>query len=235
MEYSVVIPVFNEEGSLEILQGQLSSILDKITDDYEIIYVDDGSTDSSLEILKKLKSKYQKIKIISLKRNYGQSAAFFAGFKYAKGAWLITLDSDLQNPPDQILALIKEKDNFDFITGVRKKRKDNFLKKVSSKIARFFRWLILADVTLDTGCSLRLFKREIIDVIPFFKNFHRFFTFLVRNFGFKIKEIEVEHNRRMIGKSKYTTLKRLKEGIFDLIGVFWLKRRLIKIKIKYEG
>ncbi|MCM8819918.1 MAG: glycosyltransferase family 2 protein [Candidatus Omnitrophica bacterium] len=211
MKYSVVIPVFNEEGSLEILQTKLLSILDKITDDYEIIYVDDGSTDKSPEILKKLKSKCPKIKIISFEKNYGQSAAFYAGFKYAKGDWIITLDSDLQNPPDQILKFINEKENFDFITGVRKKRKDDFLKKISSKIARFFRWLILGDVTLDTGCSLRLFRREIVDVIPFFKNFHRFFTFLVRSFGFRVKEIEVEHNRRLAGKSKYKNLTFMKD------------------------
>ncbi|MEM7817104.1 MAG: glycosyltransferase, partial [Candidatus Aenigmatarchaeota archaeon] len=134
-----------------------------------------------------------------------------------------------------ILKLIKEKENFDFITGVRKKRKDNFLRKASSEIAKFFRLLILADVTLDTGCSLRLFKKEIVEVIPFFKNFHRFFTFLVRCYGFRIKEIEVGHQPRLAGKSKYTTLKRLKEGLFDLFGVFWLKKRLIKFKIKYEA
>jgi glycosyltransferase involved in cell wall biosynthesis len=232
MELSVVIALFNEEEALPHLQERLHKVCERISQEYEIIYVDDGSTDSSLEILKKFKKNYPSLRIISFKKNQGQSAGLFAGFKAARGDWIITLDADLQNPPEEIYKLLIFKDSFDFITGVREKRKDSVLKKVSSQIARFFRWIILKDITKDTGCSLRMFKREIIDCLPYFKNFHRFFTFLVREKGFKIKEVPVKHNPRQFGKSKYGILKRAKEGIFDLIGVFWLKKRLISYKVK---
>ena len=234
MEFSVVIPLFNEEESLTLLQERLHPVCESISGDYEIIYVDDGSTDSSLAVLKQLKQKYPSIKIISFKKNQGQSAGLFAGFKGSQGEWLITLDADLQNPPEEIPGLWQFKNDFDFITGIREKRRDSLLRKLSSRIARFFRQITLKDSTQDIGCSLRIFKRQLFENLPYFKNFHRFFTFLAREAGFRIKEVPLKHNERKFGKSKYTTFKRAREGIFDLIGVFWLKRRLIKYDIKHE-
>lgn len=234
MELSIVIPLFNEEETLPLLQEKLHSVCESLSCEYEIIYVDDGSTDSSLEVLKDLKKVYPLLRIISFKNNQGQSAGFFAGFKASRGDWIITLDADLQNPPEEIPRLLEFKNGFDFITGVRVGRKDSLLRKISSKTARSFRWLVLKDSTQDVGCSLRMFKREIIDNLPYFKNFHRFFTFLAIQAGFKVKEIPLRHNARQFGKTKYTTLKRAKEGIFDLIGIFWLKRRIISFEIKYK-
>ncbi|MCD6093576.1 MAG: glycosyltransferase family 2 protein [Candidatus Omnitrophica bacterium] len=225
---SVIIPVFNEQESLKILQKKLHKVMARICSEYEIIYVDDGSTDYSLKVLKEIKRDYPLIKVISFKKNQGQSTALFAGFKEAKGDWIITLDADLQNPPEEISKFLEFKDDFDFITGIRTERKDSFLKKISSGIARFFRQVILKDITKDTGCSLRMFKKEVIEHFPAFRNSHRFFPFLARSMGFKVKEIPVQHNPRKFGKSKYGILKRGKEGIFDLWGVSWLKRRLIK-------
>jgi len=233
MDYSVVVPIYNEEENLKVLLNEITSVMDSVQGDYEIIFVDDGSTDNSLQILKELQSENRKLRVISFSKNSGQSAALFAGFKLAKGEWIITLDADLQNPPAEIKKLLKFKDEFDYITGFRKKRKDSFFRRVSSQIARISRKVVLRDKTIDTGCGLKLFKREIISHIPFFKNFHRFFTFLVRTAGFKVAEIEVEHLPRFKGKSKYTTLRRLKEGLIDLWGVWWLKRRLIKYETKY--
>jgi len=230
MEYSVVIPVFNEEKSLHILQERLNKIMQALNEDYEIIYVDDKSTDNSLEVLKNLKEKYPKIKILSLKMHVGQSSALFAGFKLAKGNWIITLDADLQNAPEDLKLFLPFKKDFDFITGIRKKRKDNLLRIISSKIAYFFRYLILQDKTKDIGCALRIFKREIVDYFPFFKNFHRFFTYLVKETGYKVKEVEVSHYPRKFGKTKYGIMNRLFQGIVDLWGVFWLKKRLLKYK-----
>jgi len=234
MKLSVVITLFNEAETLPLLQERLHKVCEDISCKYEIIYIDDGSTDSSLDILKELKKIYPAIRVISLKKNQGQSVGLFAGFKAARGEWIVTLDADLQNPPEEILKLLAFKNDFDFITGVRERRKDRLLKKISSKIARFFRWMILKDITKDTGCSLRMFKRGMTDYLPYFKNFHRFFTFLAREGGLKVKEVPVEHNLRQFGKSKYGVLKRAKEGIFDLIGVFWLKKRLINYEIKYK-
>lgn len=234
MEYSVVIPTYNEEDSLTTLQERLHRVMEHLGKEYEIIYVDDGSGDGSLDTLKGLKKQYHNIHVLSFKKNRGQSAALSAGFKLARGNWIITLDGDLQNPPEEIVKLIEYKDDFDFITGVRRKRKDKWVKKVSSQIAMFFRWLIIKDTTKDTGCSLRIFKKEIVEATPFFKNFHRFFTFLVRAMGFKVKEVSVRHQSRQFGISKYGTLKRLGEGLLDLWGLWWLKRRLLHYEIKHR-
>lgn len=230
MEFSVVIPVYNEKDSLPLLQSRLHKVMEKLGQEYEIIYVDDGSKDSSRKILEEIKKNYSRIKIISFKKNQGQSTALFAGFREAKGKWIITLDADLQNPPQEILTLLNWRAEYDFITGIREKRADNFLRKTSSYVAKFFRWLILKDYTRDTGCSLKVFRREIIEFLPFFKNFHRFFTFLVRNLGFKVQEVPVKHQRRRFGKSKYGIGQRVRAGLFDLLGVFWLKKRMIKPK-----
>jgi len=234
MEYSVVVPIYNEENSLAILNESILKVMDNLNVDYEVIYVDDGSTDSSLDILKGFKKEFPQIKVVSFKRNQGQSSALFVGFREAKGKWIITLDADLQNPPQEILKLIEYKEAYDFITGVRVKRKDTLLRRFSSGVAKFFRWAILRDKTKDVGCSLRMFKREVVEFIPFFKNFHRFFPFLTEKAGFKIKEVAVAHQSRRFGKSKYTTFKRLKEGIFDLAGLFWLKERIINYEVKYK-
>ncbi|UCD15697.1 MAG: glycosyltransferase family 2 protein [Candidatus Omnitrophota bacterium] len=226
MEYSVVIPLFNEAQSLEMLQTQLYDVMESIAAGYEVIYVNDGSSDESSQQLEKLRQRYPNINIISFKTNRGQSAALHAGFKAAKGQWLITLDADGQNPPREITKLLKIKDAFDFVTGIRTRRRDNLIRKISSQVAKFFRWVVLGDTTQDTGCSLRIFRKEIVDSVPFFKNFHRFFVFLVRRKGFLVKEVPVAHNARRFGKSKYRFFKRMVEGIFDLWGLFWISRRL---------
>ncbi|MDD5584865.1 MAG: glycosyltransferase family 2 protein [Candidatus Omnitrophica bacterium] len=234
MEYSIVIPVYNEEESLKALQEKINTAMLKISSDYEIVYVNDGSNDASPNVLKTLAGQNSKIKIVSFKENKGQSAALAAGFRASRGTWIITLDADLQNPPQEISKFVPFKETHDFITGVRVKRQDSFMRKLSSRIAAASRRLILRDTTTDTGCSLRMFKREIIERFPFFKNFHRFFAFLVQSMGFRIKEVNVEHERRAFGVSKYGNLKRAREGIFDLWGVFWLARRLLRYEIKHD-
>lgn len=234
LKFSVVIPVFNEEESLMVLHREVKKAMDTFGSPYEIIYVDDGSTDSSLDILKEIKNKSDNIRIISFKKNYGQSTALYAGFKKAEGEWIVTLDADLQNPPQEIVKLWRFASQADFITGVRRKRHDKLMRKVSSGMARFFRMIVLGDRTQDIGCSLRVFKREIVDILPFFRNFHRFFTYLVFCLGKKVVEVDVSHQARLFGRSKYSNFKRALEGIWDLCGVFWLKTRFIKYEIKYK-
>lgn len=232
MEYSVIIPLFNEEESINSLQEDLHRVMESLSAEYEIIYVNDGSKDNSARVLIALKSVYPRIKVIFLKENRGQSAALHAGFIAARGKWLITLDADGQNPPQEIFPLIKYRDDFDFVTGIRGQRKDSSFRKISSQIAGFFRRVVLRDETRDTGCSLRVFKREIVTKIPFFINFHRFFTFLARKSNFSVKEIYVNHQPRKYGRSKYTAAARLGAGIFDLWGVFWLSRRLFNYELE---
>ncbi|MFH1772586.1 MAG: glycosyltransferase family 2 protein [Candidatus Omnitrophota bacterium] len=232
MDISAVVPVYNEEESVPVLNKRLFDALSRSKLSFEIIYVNDASSDCSREILNKIASSQKNTRCISFKENRGQSAALSLGFKEAQGIWIITLDADCQNPPEEIDKLLKLRNSYDFITGVRMRRQDTIMKKLSSKIALFFRKLVLGDSTRDTGCSLRLFKKEIVEKIPLFINFHRFFTFLVREAGFSIVEVEVGHNKRDFGKSKYNNFRRGKEGLFDLWGVYWLRKRVIKYKIQ---
>ena len=234
MEYSLVIPVYNEEENLFALQVKIHRLLQEIEDKAEVIYVNDCSTDTSLEALKKIAADFPEVKLISLKKHSGQSTAFFYGFKKAEGKWIITLDADLQNDPQDIKKFFPYKKNYDMINGIRENRKDSFLRRVSSRIAYWMRAMVLQDKTTDVGCSLRMFKQEIIAYLPFFRNFHRFFPFLAAVCGFKVFEVPVRHFPRRRGKTKYRTFSRLKEGVFDLIGVFWLKRRLIKSRLGDE-
>ncbi len=234
MELSIVIPVFNEAESLNPLQEELKQPLKDIGCEYEIIYVDDASSDSSLEVLKTIAKEHDRIRIISFVSNRGQSAALQVGFKNARGEWIATLDADGQNPPSEIKCLWEARESFDFITGIRNKRKDSFVKRAGSVLARIFRRLVLGDTSKDVGCSLRIFRKEVVDTITLFNNFHRFFTFLVKIHGFSIKEVLVEHRGRKFGSSKYGNCKRLCQGIFDLWGVFWLKKRLISYEVKYQ-
>ena len=234
MEFSIVIPVFNEAESLLSLQKELQEVMQRMHCEYEIIYVDDASCDSSLEVLKAIAEKHEPIRIISFSQNRGQSAALAAGFRVSRGEWIITLDADGQNPPSEIVKLTEFKDKFDFITGIRKDRQDSFNRKAASSIAKFFRRLILGDISEDIGCSLRLFKKEILDSLSLFDHFHRFFNLLVSSKGFSIKEVTVEHRRRLFGVSKYSITKRMLSGIFDLWGVAWFKKRLINYEVKYR-
>jgi glycosyltransferase involved in cell wall biosynthesis len=231
--YSIIIPVCNEKDSLAKLQDEIAEAMTAYNGEYEIIYVDDASTDGSEEMIKKLQKSFAQIHLVSFSKNCGQSAALLSGFRAAKGQWIITLDADGQNPPQEIPKLISlSKQKYDCITGVRSKRKDSKGRKIASSLAHFFRKLILGDSTKDTGCSLRMFKRSIIESLPFFKNFHRFFVFLIRANGFSVKEITVSHRNRTGGKTKYNNLKRFSEGLVDIWGAFWLKRRLLKYEIK---
>ncbi|MGD2278661.1 MAG: glycosyltransferase family 2 protein [Candidatus Omnitrophota bacterium] len=215
-EYSVVIPVFNEEKSLPVLQERLVPVCEKIRGEYEIIYVDDGSTDDSLDVLKRLKKENSRLKVVSFDRNTGKSEALYAGFMNARGKWIVTLDADLQNPPEEIPKLIALKNSFDYVIGIRKKRQDGIFRRISAGLARRIRKFVLKDATQDAGCALRMFKREVVFSVPFFRNFHRFHPFLARKHGFTLKEIPVEHSSRLFGRSKYKTFQRAKEGLFDL-------------------
>ncbi|MBU1113300.1 MAG: glycosyltransferase family 2 protein [Candidatus Omnitrophica bacterium] len=231
MDLSIVVPVHNEAGNLAVLQKEIIEAMAKTGFEYEIIYVDDASSDSSGQILKGFVEEDQKVKVISFERNRGQSEALLAGFKNSQGRWILTLDADGQNPPEDFSQFIPFCKSYDFITGIRKNRKDSFIKKASSWVAKIFRRLVLGDTTEDTGCSLRMFKREIIETIPDLRNFHRFFTFLVRLRGFSVKETYVQHRQRQSGQSNYRTWGRLWQGRFDLWSLYRLKKRMVKHEI----
>ncbi len=225
---SVIVPFFNEEENVFLVLKELDYFLSYLNKDYEILAIDDGSKDGTLKVLKDLKKELKNLRVLMAKENGGQSSALWAGICHSKGEIIVTMDGDGQNLPEDITKLLEGLENFDMVIGVRKERRDNFWKKFSSKIANGFRRFVLKDKFQDIGCGLKAFKRKVLKDLPPFKTIHRFLPILVQWQGYKIKEIEVKHRERFGGKSKYGTYKRLIFGLWDLIGMFWLKKRIIK-------
>ncbi len=202
---SVVIPAYNEEENVPILYEKLKKVLDGLGQDYEIIFVDDGSTDGTYQRLKQLAEKDSRLKVIRFKRNYGQTAAMSAGFEHAKGNVIITLDADLQNDPEDIPILLEKlEEGYHVVSGWRKDRKDPFLsRKLPSMVAN---WLIskITGVHLhDYGCTLKAYRAEVVKDLELFGDMHRFLPALTKRGGAKITEVVVRHHPRMFGRSKY--------------------------------
>lgn len=218
---SVVIPVYNEEKNIKILINEIinSKSIDQIN---EIILVDDCSTDNSNAEICDLIKFFNKIKIFTHSKNLGQSASLLTGIQNAKSKTILTMDADLQNNPADIEKLIDKyfsNDNIKLVGGIRINRKDNFVKKISSKIANYFRILILKDDCKDTGCSLKIFDRELFINFPFFDGIHRFLPALFKYSNSINKYINVDHRPRKHGISKYGTVSRAFRGFLDVIKV----------------
>ncbi len=220
MKISVIIPAYNEEGNVVLLFEKIKKALVKY--DYEVIFVDDGSTDNTFNRLNSIKDKH--LKIIKFRKNFGQTAAWSAGFSQAKGDIFVTLDADLQNDPADIpLLLEKMKEGYDAVSGWRVNRRDSISKKVFSKIANHFRRLLISDPIHDAGCSLKAYKKECFDEIELFGDMHRYIISLLGWKGFKIGEVKVGHYARRFGKTKYGII-RILRGFVDLLNVlFWRK------------
>ena len=223
MDLSVIIPVFNEAQNLRPLYEQLKAALDGHDADYEIIAFDDGSRDDSFAILKELHQQDRKLKVIRFRRNYGQTAAFAAGFDLAQGDVVITMDADLQNDPADIpLLLDKMAEGYDVVSGWRVERKDPFLtRRLPSMIAN---WLIstVTGVHLhDYGCSLKAYRKEVVKGVQLYGELHRFIPALSSWMGVEVAEIPVQHHARRFGSSKYG-ISRTIRVILDLITVRFL-------------
>ena len=224
--FSIIIPLFNEDKNLKILVNELILVLAKY-EEYEIILVDDASTDSTLNVINKIN--YSKIKLLKNDYNKGQSYSIFRGVKNSLYKTIITLDGDGQNDPSDIPNLLKfyiEKKEIKLVGGIRFNRKDNLIKIISSKIANKIRSVILRDNCKDTGCSLKVFDKEVFLSFPYFDGIHRFLPALFSGYGHKTLFINVNHRKRNYGVSKYGTLDRLFRGIRDIIKV----RKIIKLK-----
>ena len=220
MKYSVVVPIYQEEGNIKQLDSEIKGVMSKL-DSYEIIYVNDGSRDNTLQELKKLKN----VTIINLNRNYGQSIALDAGFKASQGDIIISLDGDLQNDPKDIPKLLEklEKDNLDVVAGWRKNRKDKSGIKLLTKTGRFFRKILIKDPVHDTGCTLRVYRKEAAKSLDLWGEMHRYILALLRWKGFTIGEVVVNHRPRTSGKTKYNYSKAPK-GFIDLIYIWFLNK-----------
>ncbi len=229
---SVVVPVFNEEESLPILIPKLAEVLKSLPFSYEMIFVDDGSSDGSRRILKEMAPQYPCLRVLGFKENRGLSAALVAGMREARGKKIITLDSDLQNDPKDIPVLLEYLDRYDMATGWRQERQDQWLKRMSSKIANAVRNGLSGESIQDSACTLRAFKKECFEEIPLFNGMHRFFSTLVKMEGYRIVEVPVSHHPRKFGKSKYNIRNRMVRSFIDLLVVRWMKRRTIRYEIE---
>ena len=232
IEISVVVPVFNEEENLPILLSRLVEVLNGLHQPFEMIFVDDGSSDGSRKVLKEMINQYPPLRLIGFKGNRGLSTALLAGMREARGDILVTLDSDLQNDPADIPKLLRELDHYDMATGWRQKREDPWLKKISSRIGNAVRNRLSGEHIQDSACTLRAFRRECIQDIWVFNGMHRFLSTLVKMGGYKIIEVPVSHHPRKFGKSKYNIRNRMVRSFIDLLVVRWLKRRHIHYEIE---
>ncbi|NPB06474.1 MAG: glycosyltransferase family 2 protein [Aquificae bacterium] len=233
---SVVIPAYNEEENVPLLYEKLKKVLDALGEEYEIIFVDDGSTDRTPEILKKLAEKDPRVKVIRFRRNYGQTAALQAGFEYAKGDVVITMDADLQNDPEDIPRLLEKlNEGYDIVSGWRKDRKDPFLsRKLPSAIAN---WIIskVTGVKLhDYGCTLKAYRSDITKRYRLYGDMHRFLPALAKRFGAKIAELPVKHHPRIYGKSKYG-IDRTLRVILDIFLVKFLNEYITRPLYLFGG
>ncbi len=219
---SVIIPVYNEAANVQPLYRELVSVLDSMRLPFEIIFVNDGSRDNSLNQLIRLHLHDKRVKVIAFRRNYGQTAALDAGIKHAKHDLIITMDSDLQNDPHDIPRLLaKINEGYDFVQGWRFKRKDSVMKKITSRFAHFLRKKIINEKVHDSGCTLRIAKRKCFDGFTMYGEMHRYIPTLIQQRGFKITEIKVNHRQRHAGKTKYKWT-RLFGGGFDMLLLwFW--------------
>jgi glycosyltransferase involved in cell wall biosynthesis len=214
-EISVVVPVFNEEENLPLLAAELQGVLGSLDRPCEVIFVDDGSSDSSLEALRRLKEKDPAIRIVRLPRNAGQSAALSAGFRAARGGLVVTLDADLQNDPADIPKLLDHLEGYDVVCGVRTHRQDAWMRRASSRIAAGVRNWLTGDPVADAGCTLRVYRAEYLRRIPLFSGMHRFLPTLLKLEG-------ARH-----GQSKYNIRNRIWRSLADLFAVRWMQKRWI--------
>lgn len=227
-EISVVVPLWNEQDNVLPLTQQIFQALQGETRPFEIILVDDHSTDATWDRIREAHRADPRVRGVRHERNAGQSAALWTGFKASQGQVVATLDGDRQNDPADLPRMLAELASCDLVCGVRAQRQDNFVRRVSSAVARWARRAVLGVNFRDTGCNLRVFKRWVIETVPPFNGFHRFMPVLAHGGGAVVKEIPVAHHPRVAGTSKYGVWNRLWRGIYDLLMVRWYRKRQIK-------
>ena len=234
IEISIVVPVYNERENLVLLDQEITKSIKPLNKNYEVILVDDGSTDGSSELIRALQEKNSTIRLIRFGHNHGQTAAFAAGFDKARGDIIITMDADLQNSPSDIPLLLTAIKDYDVVCGWRHKRNDPWIKKISSKVANSVRNSLSDESIADTGCSLKAFRRECFKDIKLYNGMHRFFPTLMRMEGFSVTQVKVGHYPRIHGHSKYNIRNRLFASFKDLLAIRWMKKRQLNYDIIEE-
>lgn len=233
---SVIVPVKDErenlapltEGLLKVMRSHAASR----TRPFEIIFIDDGSTDGSSEFMDRLAAEHPEVRTFHFDRNYGKTAALDAGFTRSAGELVIEIDADLQQDSEDILMMLPFTDSYDLVCGWRKNRQDNLVRKISSRIANVVRNIFTHDGVHDTGCPLKVFRRSALEKLYLFEGMHRFLPALTLMHGFTVKEVPVRHYPRIHGVSKFGVGNRLFKSLYDLVAVRWMQRRVLRYKFR---
>ena len=231
IEFSVVVPVYNEHDNLRRLLAAIVPVMEPLGG-FEVVLVDDGSTDGSSALLDELAAAEARVRVLHFVKNCGQSAAFDAGFRHARGRVIVTLDADLQSDPADIPALLPLLATHDAIVGIRADRHDTAWRRFSSWFANGVRNRLTREDILDTGCPLKVFRAEAIKAVSNWRGSHRFFPTLLRMAGFSVTQVPVRHHPRAAGASKYGTLDRAFSGLRDALGVRWLQDRHLDWRLR---
>ncbi|HXG96539.1 MAG TPA: glycosyltransferase family 2 protein [Gemmatimonadales bacterium] len=234
MELSLVVPAYNERDNLAPLLAEIAAALSGRR--YEVIVVDDGSTDGTLEALKTLRRQYPALRILAFERNAGQTAAFAAGFRAAAAPIVVTLDADLQNDPADIPRLVEtlQHSGVTAVAGYRANRRDTSWKRLQSRIANGVRNRLNGEVIRDTGCSLKAFRTDAVRDLPLFSGMHRFLPTLIKMQGGTVSEVPVGHRPRQHGVTKYGMWNRVWRSLVDAFAVRWMQRRALRYRVHEE-
>ncbi|MDH5306018.1 MAG: glycosyltransferase family 2 protein [Myxococcales bacterium] len=228
---SVVVPIHDESESIEPLYAEIFACLGDLAGGIELLLIDDGSRDDSLELMRKIAAVDRRVRVLALDHRCGQSVALEAGFRAARGEITATLDGDLQNDPADIAGLLTHLDHADVVNGIRANRRDSWVRKLSSRIGNGFRNWMTRDRVTDIGCSLRVMRTEYLRDVKLFRGMHRFLPTLLRMQGARVTEVPVHHRSRRYGRSKYGIGNRLLTGIVDTLAVCWMQRRFVRYRV----
>jgi len=225
---SIIVPVFEEADNVQPMAREVAAAFAPVPNDWELVFVDDGSRDSTWAKITEAARANPRVRGVRHTRNAGQSAALWTGIQQTNRPLIATLDGDLQNDPADLPRLLQELETCDFACGWRANRQDSWLRKLSSRPARWARSTALNAEFRDTGCALRVFRRATLDGVFGFNGLHRFLPILVAGGGFRVREIPVNHRARVAGVSKYGVWNRLGRGLYDLVAIAWYQRRRFK-------
>ncbi|MGH7275952.1 MAG: glycosyltransferase family 2 protein [Candidatus Rokuibacteriota bacterium] len=233
LDLSVVLPVYDEEENLPPLWEELRGVLETLRLEFEVVFVDDGSRDRSAEVIRGFRAADPRARLVRLKANAGETAATDAGFKTARGRWVVVMDADLQNDPRDIPRLLAQLDRWDAATGWRVKRAegDNRLRRVSAHVANRVRNWMSDETVQDSGCTFRAFRRECLRDLVLYRGFHRFVPTLLKMRGYRVIEVAVSHRPRRFGRSKYGVMNRAFVAFADLLVVRWMKSRALRYEV----
>jgi len=232
---TVVIPAYNEEANVDPCYRELVGVLEDQGHAFEVVFVDDGSTDGTTDVLRRLARADPRVRILRFRRNAGQTAALDAGFRAARGAIVVTMDADLQNDPHDIPTLLAALPGQDAVCGWRVDRRDPWTKRIASRVANAVRDRFTRDGVHDTGCTLKAFRREAVQRLHLYRGMHRFLPALLQMEGLRVTEVPVSHRPRRAGVSKYGNWRRLWAGLADLWAVRWMARRRLSYELEEEG